>query len=194
MQGKLAVKEFFDDVAFKWDDICKHSTEKLKFITYLVNIEENSSVIDLACGTGIMTKFLLEYKPSYLLGVDFSENMIEIAKSKFKSKTLEYLAADIFDINQKFDVAVMYSAYPHFEDKGKLVRKIYDVLNNQGRFIIAHSESKECINNMHNNIAKANISTPLLPVHTESKQFLDFFNIDIMIDTSNMYILSGTKK
>lgn len=196
MATKLDVKHYFDKVAMNWDSMCHHDINKLKKIVYIADIKPNDKVIDIACGTGVLTEYILEHNPSYLLGVDISERMIDIARSKFTNDRVEFLASDFFDIKyDKFDLAIIYSAYPHFLDKEQLVKKLHNILTIKGRFLIAHSESKEAINSVHNMVSEvANISTKLDPIEKEKIPFMQYFDIDIMIDTNDLYILSGTKK
>ena len=196
MTNKLNIKYYFDMAAANWDKLCHHDINKLKLIAYIADIKPNDSVIDIACGTGVLTEYILEYNPSKLLGIDISDRMIDIAKSKYTDSRVEFLASDIFDVKyDNFDLAIIYSAYPHFLDKEQLVTKLYNILTTNGRFLIAHSESKEAINSIHSKAFDVeNISTKLSPIEKEKVPFIESFDIDIMIDTNDLYILSGTKK
>lgn len=193
--SKAEMKDYFNSKAEVWDANCHRDIRKLKLIAYLADIKEGSNVIDIGCGTGIMTDHILEYNPSHLLGVDISEGMVDIAKSKFSDPRLEFITADIFDLEgDDFDLAIIYNAYPHFLDKDQLAQRLYRLLKPGGRFLIAHGDSKEKINSIHNGKAEVcKLSTKLNPVETERDWFSNLFNIDIMIDTETLYILSGIK-
>lgn len=188
-------KEYFNSLADKWDSICQHDENKLSAVATLACIKSGDRVLDIACGTGIMFTELLKRDISELVGVDVSDKMIEKARGKFSDNRLTFIADDLFNLDEKntFDVAIIYSAYPHFEDKKALCEKIHSLLKENGRFIIAHSESKETINNRHEGSAK-DVSTLLQSPNIEKQYFTWHFDIDTEVDTNEMYILSGLRK
>lgn len=187
-----SIKDYFNNLASKWDSICYHDINKLNTIGMLANIKQNDKVIDLACGTGIMFKTILQFNPQKILGVDIADKMVQIAKQKFNDNRIEIICSDIFDISvQDYDVAILYSAYPHFSDKSKLIRCVYNMLKSNGRFLIAHSESKQKINSIHKN--NNSVSNELKSAKHEIKYFENLFDIDTLIDTNEFYIISGRK-
>lgn len=44
---------------------------------------------------------------------------------------------------ETFDRIVIYNAYPHFIEKEKLVKKVEELLNPGGRFVVAHGACRE---------------------------------------------------
>lgn len=187
------IREFFDSLAPEWDNICTHDNYKLSKISDACSINPNDRVLDIACGTGIMFKYILEKKPSELVGIDISPNMIKIAQKKHKDNRIRLICDDLFNVNlEGFDRAIIYSAYPHFSDKAGLAAYLSKALKAGGRFIIAHSQSKEEINALHKGVAKE-VSVLLKSAKEEQCHFVNNFNIDILKDTKNLYIISGTK-
>lgn len=187
-------KNFFDSMANKWDSICYHSSDKLKAITTLGNISQNSKVADIACGTGILFNDILSHNPSVLWGVDLSDKMLEEASKKFKDKRIKLWQGDYIEFDQKdFDCVFIYSAYPHFPNKAKFAEKTARILKKGGRFVLAHSESRHEINYRHSQGAE-HVSDILAEVSEERKYFDALFNIDITADTDFIYIISGTRK
>lgn len=187
------IKEYFDNAAYQWDERCKYNMSRIDTIVSLARIKKNDHVIDIACGTGILTSSLLE-RGAQINGVDISDKMIEIAKNKYHSAKLSFEVLD-FMKNQKdgYNIAIMHNAYPHFINKEELAKKIYDCLKPGGRFMIAHSVNKDRINSCHSN-TNHNISVELKPVEEEAVFFKPFFKIDTLIDNSHIYVLSGVKK
>ena len=53
-----------------------------------------SDVIELGCGTGKNTEWLVE-KAVNVIAVDFSEKMLNLAKNKISKSNIEFVAADI---------------------------------------------------------------------------------------------------
>ncbi|MGL5564008.1 MAG: class I SAM-dependent methyltransferase [Tannerellaceae bacterium] len=188
------IKDFFDKMAPEWDTICKHDLLRIERILLLSRIDEGAKVLDVACGTGVLTPALLEIGAGEILGVDISEEMIKVAQSKFDHNAVRFEATDFMDVDEgDFDVAIVYNAYPHFLDKKSLVAKLYHVLKPGGRFVVAHSDSKEKINGCHHKL-DSKISDHLLAVEHEADHFVRSFEIDTMIDAPDLYVLSGTRR
>ena len=53
-----------------------------------------SSVLEIGCGTGKNTEWIIERATS-ITAVDFSKGMLEKARTKFKSDTVQFCEADI---------------------------------------------------------------------------------------------------
>ena len=69
---------------------------KNKFVSeVLKTIKEDSYLLDLCCGTGDIGLSLKEKSPARVVGVDFSENMLKIAKDKAKGlDNISFVKAD----------------------------------------------------------------------------------------------------
>ncbi|WP_411169184.1 class I SAM-dependent methyltransferase [Clostridium sp. MB05] len=187
-------KEFFNKVAFEWDNMCKHDDIKLREIIELSSIRNNAKILDVGTGTGILVSYLLEKSPLKITAIDISENMIMVAKEKYKDDGVEFIVKDVMDFNDKgFDYIFIYSAYPHFNDKEALFKHLLNRLNNGGKIIIAHSESKEKINQIHSkkDIVKDDV---LEPAEVTTKIMSKYFTIDKVIDNEEMYYISAFKE
>ena len=189
------VKEYFDARAAQWDRNCHHDPEKLAALIALAGVQPGQRILDIACGTGALFGALLRKQPLHLVGVDVSDQMIAIAKRKYPLPCVELFAMDILDFSQTgFDHAFIYSAYPHFGDKTALARKVWQCLATGGRFMIAHSESRTVIDQRHQSPQVQRVSTHLGPVEEEALPWQTLFHVDILADTPDFYILSGTKE
>ena len=190
-----STKEYFDSVANKWDTMCHHNTEKISAILTVANIKKNSRILDIATGTGILIPHLLKTEPTEVIAIDLSELMIAQAQKNHADNQVRFEAANFYEFDQTgFDFAIAYSAYPHFLDKEAFVRRLVESLNPQGRFMIAHSESKETINSRHSGDKVRKVSASLKDAPSESNYFKSVFEIDILVDTDEIYIISGKKR
>lgn len=189
------IRTFFEQRAHNWDETCTHDPKKIAAIVSLAGIHEGDRIVDIACGTGILFDQLLSYAPSELVGLDLSPAMIAKAQEKFTDPRLRLLAQDFLEFEETgFQLATLYSAYPHFPDKERLARKLWEVLAPSGRLMLAHSQSRHIINGRHDaSLAKA-ISVGLRPVNEESQVFSPYFELDILADTPDFYIISGTRR
>jgi len=149
-------KAFFEQHADAWDTICKHDEAKLEEIFKVVPLKNGDRVLDVGTGTGIAIPHILRSVGTFgsILAIDYAENMIKKAKEKFPQKeypNVDFIKIDFFEIvsGKFFDSIICYSCFPHFENKEKFIQKCLDLLNRDGTLLIAHSNSRTEINEMH---------------------------------------------
>lgn len=187
-------REFFNSVAAKWDEICKHDDNMLKKIIELSSVKEGSKILDVGTGTGILISYLLSTIPKEIAAVDISENMIAVAKGKYKENNVQFIAEDIMTYHESgYDYIFLYSCYPHFKDKEALVYHLSTLMNIGGKLIIAHSESREKINEVHK--GSAHVSSDMLPSGEETASIMSkYLKAGTIIDNDEMYFVSGIKE
>lgn len=187
-------RKFFDEMAEKWDETVSHDETKLNKIMELSKISKDAKVLDIGTGTGVLMPYLLKRDVRLIDAVDLSENMIKVAKKKFNDNRITFHISNIMDYrNRGYDYVFIYSAYPHFSDKEKLIKHVHSLLSNGGKLIIAHSQSKEQINAVHK--TKESVKEDRLPSADITASLMDkYFHVDKVIDNSEMYFVSGVKK
>ena len=83
---KNLVPRFFNKTALSYDKIVNRTTfgkDKYWKKEILKKIPQSESILDLACGTGILTKQISEKFPNAkIVGVDMTESYLEIAKKR----------------------------------------------------------------------------------------------------------------
>lgn len=193
-------KEFFDDNALVWDMISVHDLKKVEYIADTIGIHDADDILDVGTGTGIMIPFYLKrLETGSITALDYSENMISVAKKKnpeIDSPKLRYRVGDLYDLKDKgkYDLAVCYSCYPHFVDKPLAIKTLYDSLKPNGRLVIAHSSSKEDINRVHTEAGKVIHMDLLLPMCEMASMFEDAgLTIEFQRDDDQYYIIIGSK-
>lgn len=190
--GVHTVREYFDNLANKWDSFAHHDPRKLRTIIQVCDLHPRQRVLDVACGTGVLFPWLLAYNPALLLGIDISEGMTRVARQKYYDNRLYVMTMDYYQIETGgFDRIIIYNAYPHFFDKEQLVKKTYNLLAPGGRFVVAHSRGRESLNEMHTRRGADDFSVPLEQTSIERRRFEPYFNIDYCLDDNDIYILSG---
>lgn len=189
---KKDIISFFDEFAHNWDNMNHHNSQVIEAILDNAQIKENTKVLDVACGTGVLFPFYISRKAD-VVGIDFSEEMVKNAKLKFPEINVICADAETFLDNQKFDVIMIYNAFPHFPQPLKVIENLSKMLNENGRISIAHGSSREKIQKCHQGKA-SKISLDLPPITDIQKMLEKNFNIDIMISDDKMYQISGTKK
>jgi ubiquinone/menaquinone biosynthesis C-methylase UbiE len=102
-----------------------------------------SSVLEIAAGTGVATRFLRDALPAAtkVVATDLNEPMLQIAKTKFKStEKIEFKPADAMSLpfpDQVFDVAICQFGVMFFPDKLASFREVARVLKPQGSYIFS---------------------------------------------------------
>jgi ubiquinone/menaquinone biosynthesis C-methylase UbiE len=112
-------------------------------------IEENQpwfcgSVLDLACGTGVVTKKLAQNVAPWgkVFALDINSQMLDLARAKCSewSDHIEFIegSADQIDIaDSSIDRVVCQQGFQFFPDNKAVVREIYRVLKPNGDAIIS---------------------------------------------------------
>ena len=93
----------------RWASVNKGPFQSTKKLIELIKINEKNLVLDVACGTGVVTKQIQKKvgKSGYVIGIDTSITAIKIAKKENnKNKNLDFLNADAENLSfsKKFDI------------------------------------------------------------------------------------------
>lgn len=189
---KKEIIAFFDKLASGWDDYNTRNEEVIAEILGKSGIREGVKVLDVACGTGVLF-------PDYqnagaeITGIDISENMVNTAKKKFPGVRIICGDACEFPFEEKFDVIMIYNAFPHFDKPEKLIDNLAKSLNPSGRLSIAHGISEKELEKCHSTVAK-DVSLPLPSKENLADMMSEIFDVDVMISDDEKYIVSGLKK
>ena len=125
--NKKDVIEFFDSRSSSWDKEMETDDYKMNQILDAAQIESGKSVLDIACGTGVMIDYYIKRNVSDVTGVDISSKMIEIAENKFKKyDNINFICCDAetYRFNQKYDSIMVFNAFPHFVNPKALIKNL----------------------------------------------------------------------
>jgi len=193
---KKDVIEFFDRCAPDWDADMIKDDRIIGAILDNAEVSENMDVLDVACGTGVMFPYYLERGVRAVTGIDISPRMAEIAQKKFQQDSrVQVICGDVetVELDKKFDIIMVYNAFPHFPDPRRLIKTLTGLLKEGGRLSIAHGASRETIDNHHQGAA-SKVSNGLMSAQQLKKLFDPHLEVEIMISNSRMYQLSGVKR
>ena len=98
----------------------------------------NKVVLDVACGAGYGSNYLITCGAKEVLGVDLSKNAIEYAKNHYSKKNLYFLQGNAVSLpfhNNFFDVVVSFETIEHINEYEKYLEEIKRVLKPRGIFI-----------------------------------------------------------
>jgi len=100
------------------------------------NIQSDSAVIELGCGTGDLAAQLAEIS-SRVVGIDFAENMIRIASERFPHIGFQVADAEALPFSDsEFDVVVSNYTAHHFARPLKVFAEAKRVLKPGGRLAV----------------------------------------------------------
>ena len=192
------VEKYFDNLASDWDSFQDCPEDVKRALLKSSGIYSGARVLDVACGTGAITKILHDLTGEPVKGVDLSGEMIKVAQRKFEGcDWAEFEHVDFLDMNEDeaknkqgetFDFVVIYNAYPHFLDVDALCHKAHEVLKEGGKLVIAHSISREMLNSHHKQHAD-HVSRPLGSPFDEAKHFEKYFDVQIAEESNKHYLL-----
>lgn len=161
---------------------------KQRCLVELCGLLPGARVLDVMCGVGELTPYLLEWEPARILGVDASPEKIAKAAAVCPDERVEFRCCDFMGLGgEEFDCAVVNNAYHLVENRGSLIRQMHHLLADNGRLMICQSQSRHMVNN-------SEISIPLPAAKTLANTISQYFEIDTMVDSTAIYLVSGIKK
>ena len=132
---KTKITEFFDRLAPEWDEEPDPDEAVVSRILDNAGVNAGVSVLDVACGTGVLFPEYLKRGVSSAVGADISEKMLEVAQEKFSDPRAAFVHADAetYRFGEVFDVCVVYNALPHFPDPAALIGNLASAIKPGGR-------------------------------------------------------------
>ena len=125
----------FMDVSMYHDtfDVFCHAVEK-----------QNAKVLELACGPGNITKYLLFKRPDFkIVGTDLAPNMIELAKVNNPKASFQLLdSREMLKLNATYDALMCGFILPYLskEEAEKLIKDAAKILHQGGIMYISTME------------------------------------------------------
>ncbi|KAF8652222.1 hypothetical protein AX16_004500 [Volvariella volvacea WC 439] len=145
-----ANEAFFNENAHKFDDV-PHAIERAQRVAAAVRNfhdldKETTTVMEFACGTGLVSKELVPYVKS-IFGVDISQGVVDqfnqrVQKEGISSEKMKGIRAELKGTegeldNIKFDVIVCASAYHHFPSVEDVTKTLAFFLKPGGALVVA---------------------------------------------------------
>ncbi|MHB8602505.1 MAG: class I SAM-dependent methyltransferase [Nitrosotalea sp.] len=139
---KTLVKKFFENTAVSYEKVVNLTTfgrDSYWKREIVKEIPECSSILDLACGTGILTfKIAEKFPDAKIIGVDITEGYLSMARKKLKpTHKISFLHGDAEKIilTTKFD-CISSSYIPKYCVPSILIEKCLSHLNSNGTIIL----------------------------------------------------------
>jgi len=138
---KNLVPKFFDETGATYDGVVSYGTlgkDKYWKRKILEQISNGDSFLDLACGTGILTREIAEKFPiAKIVGIDITQSYLDVAKQNsnlFENISFILDDAEKFKLDSKFD-CITASYLPKYCDPEILVKNCITYLKPGGKII-----------------------------------------------------------
>ena len=202
-------EKFWDKAASSYDKEEKKDEEKyqktiIKLAQYL---KFEYSVLDFGCGTGLITN---EISPliQQVHAIDFSHNMIELAKAKAQEKQItnvQYRQATIFDNHLKpasYDVILCFHVLHLLESAEQVVSRMHELLKPEGLIVSVTPcmAEKPLMNGLFSVLNKLGLTPKINPLKLQDlKKLFTDGNFEItdhhlLPKTSNEYFTVSKKQ
>lgn len=194
--NKSDVIAFFDSYAPQWDADQIPKDSIINRILDNAGVKEGQDILDVACGTGVLFPFYLERKVASVTGIDISHEMAKLAQQKHEAyDNIQVICGDVEEtrFGREFDSVMVYNAFPHFPEPERLIATLAAVTKTGGRLTVAHSASREQIDDHHKGAA-SKISNGLMYAEELKALFDPFFEVDVVISNQEMYQVSGIRR
>lgn len=193
--------DYFNHMAPVWDE--RHAASslqpRLEKIVAAMNLKPGAYVLDMGCGTGILTGLLLDAvgPRGWVCGVDYAQQMLGKALEKYvHHRNVRFFRGSVCRLpfgDGTFSHVICFGAFPHFDRKQQALAELYRVTAHPGSFYIAHALSREQLKTHHQRVDA--VAMDLLPDAAEMQRLMadaGFRHVSIT-DQPGQYLCCGRK-
>ena len=136
----MDLKSTYNRIASDWSKDHQEDTWWVEGTNKFVSLLKSGNlVLDVGCGAGVKSEYLIN-KGLKVVGIDFSEKMIEIAKQRMPDN--KFLAVDILEpikIKEQFDGIFAQAVLLHIPKKDikRVISNLVSILKPKGYLYIA---------------------------------------------------------
>lgn len=162
---ELEDKSLFNRIA---DDYSKKDTypitklarkHEIEMLLYIINSKYKKSkfdnVIEIGCGVGANSEYLMPFVNNYT-GVDYSSELIKIAKQKYQKQNIKFICKNVKDIelNEVFDLIIGVGFLHHIAGIDKILKKIKTIGNDNSIYLFAEPQNGNPLINLMRKMRK----------------------------------------
>lgn len=123
------IRDDYNLIAKEWD-MSRNRPSQLK-LNLLREVGADMAVLDVGCGNGMMSPYILE-KGAFYFGLDISEELIEIARARYskdiKKGKATFIIGEASELplqDEEFDFVISFAVLHHIPS-GELRKKFFD--------------------------------------------------------------------
>ena len=188
------VIQFFDRAAPTWDAEMIVTPSVVEKILDAAHVTPGKTILDVACGTGILIPRYLERGAASVTAIDISPAMARLCAEKFPQAAVQVLCGDAetYPFSGQFDCVMVYNAFPHFPDPERLIRRLSALVKPGGTLTIAHGMPRTEIDRRHEGPAR-HVSRALLPLSDLQTLMARDLTVTTAISDETMYQVTGAR-
>ena len=192
---KEEIIAYFDRAAEHWDAVMITDDRKINTILDAADVRAGTTVLDVACGTGVLFPYYLRRNVAGVIGVDVSPEMVRIAAGKVQDPRVEILCGDMetMPVHEVCDCCVVYNAFPHFQEPEQLICRLAQWVRPGGRITVAHGMSLEDLERHHDGRAER-VSRKMVDTADLAAMLSPWFFVDLMVSDHEKYIVAGVRR
>lgn len=142
------VKEKFNEWALsgRADVMANGHKASVEKMLKLISGKKINNFIDIGCGNGwVVREFSKREGAEYCCGIDLSDEMINLAKSRRSRNIEEYIATDFlgFESDRRFDLVFSMEVFYYFNDIHQTLKKVKKLLSDDGVLLVGIDFYKE---------------------------------------------------
>jgi 2-polyprenyl-3-methyl-5-hydroxy-6-metoxy-1,4-benzoquinol methylase len=102
----------------------------IKYHDFFTNrIGEKDRVMDIGCGIGVVA-YDVAGIAAYVVGMDFNETSIQLAREKYRRANLEFRLGDALHplLNETFSVVLLSNVLEHLPDRPQFLHRVQETL------------------------------------------------------------------
>jgi len=144
--GKKLTVDWFKNWSNEYDETLGKMTRHhrmLELAVRLSKVRDGEQVLDIGCGTGLLSLTFLRKADCRVTGIDVSGEMLSYFEKKIAGLSLSGRvhctvgdAASLKFKDEAFDVIASTVAMHHIRDKEPVIRNIFSMLKPRGRFVL----------------------------------------------------------
>ncbi len=196
-----AKSRYFDTRAESWGNHGDRTALAHLLDTGICNfgVRDDEVVVDLGCGTGVLTEALLRRLSARgrVVAVDFAPRMLTRARNSIPDGRVTWLCNDARQISareQSVDRVIAFSAWPHFDHPELVITEIRRVLRRNGKLHIWHRGARHRINAIHSRCGNPVAGDTLRPAHELAQVLATHgFVVYESIDDEERYLISAAR-
>lgn len=199
--NQSAKAEFFDGIADRWDgwEDLAVLHQRLTGGLAELGVAAGERIMDVGCGTGNLTRALLQRLSAdgRVVAVDLSRRMIALAEAKIQDSRVAWHCGDACKLSfpeDSFDRLICCSVWPHFDDHRAATAVFFRLLKPGGWLHIWHLLSRDRVNEIHAGAGEA-VKGDHLPAGEETAELLaaSGFSVTGVVDDAERYLVTARK-
>ena len=157
---------------------------RLEAFLELWRVEPGDRILEPGCGTGRLTRVLSEAvgPKGRVLAMDISSEMVDRALARDLPGHVEVVLGSCQQVpsgDGSFDKVFCLNVFPHFSDRGAVLREIARVVRSGGDLWISHFASRAAINEFHHG-CDPSVRDHLIPPDEEVRALVEQAGFDVV--------------